>query len=84
MKGVITYIIRRYQKAGGGKGLLNCECNFTPSCSEYAVQSIDQFGMMRGTVYAFRRLRRCNGRDQPVVIRDPVPEMDAKVSQVSA
>ena len=37
---------------------------------------------IRGPVYAFRRLRRCNVRDQPVVIRDPVSELDAKVSQV--
>ena len=84
MKSLVTYIIRRYQKAGGGKSLLNCECNFTPSCSEYAVQSIDRFGTIRGTVYAFRRLRRCNVRDQPMVICDPVPKLNAKVSRASA
>ena len=84
MRRFTIYLIRRYQELGGGTQLLNTQCNFTPSCSEYAVQSIDQFGMLRGAIYAFRRLRRCNVRDQPVVMSDPIPELSGKTSHLSA
>ena len=35
-------------------------CKYYPSCSEYAVQAIDRFGILRGLVLAGWRLLRCN------------------------
>jgi len=35
-------------------------CKYYPSCSEYAVQSIERFGILRGLVLAGWRLLRCN------------------------
>jgi uncharacterized protein len=35
-------------------------CKYYPSCSEYAVQSIQRFGILRGLVLAGWRLLRCN------------------------
>ncbi len=35
-------------------------CKYYPSCSEYAVQSIEGFGILRGLVLAGWRLLRCN------------------------
>ena len=35
-------------------------CRYYPSCSEYAVQSISKFGILRGLVLAGWRLLRCN------------------------
>jgi putative membrane protein insertion efficiency factor len=35
-------------------------CRFYPSCSEYAAQAIDQYGLLRGAVLAGWRLLRCN------------------------
>jgi uncharacterized protein len=35
-------------------------CKFYPSCSEYAVQAIMRFGILRGLVLAAWRLLRCN------------------------
>jgi uncharacterized protein len=40
--------------------LLGQRCRYYPSCSEYAVQSIRRFGILRGTVLAAWRLLRCN------------------------
>jgi putative membrane protein insertion efficiency factor len=34
-------------------------CRFHPSCSEYCVACIEQYGVVQGTVMAFRRLSRC-------------------------
>lgn len=39
---------------------LGPRCRFYPSCSEYAVQAIGQFGILRGLVLATWRLLRCN------------------------
>ena len=35
-------------------------CRYYPSCSEYAVQAISRFGILRGLVLAVWRLLRCN------------------------
>ena len=35
-------------------------CRYHPSCSEYAVQAIGKFGILRGLVLAAWRLLRCN------------------------
>lgn len=36
-------------------------CVFTPSCSEYAVQSIDKQGFIKGLFDSLDRLTRCHG-----------------------
>ncbi|MGI8428042.1 MAG: membrane protein insertion efficiency factor YidD [Solirubrobacteraceae bacterium] len=35
-------------------------CKYYPSCSEYAVQAIGRFGILKGLVLAGWRLLRCN------------------------
>jgi putative membrane protein insertion efficiency factor len=39
---------------------LGQRCKYYPSCSEYAAQSIETFGILRGVVLAGWRLLRCN------------------------
>jgi putative membrane protein insertion efficiency factor len=40
--------------------LVGQRCRYYPSCSEYAVQAIQRFGILRGVVLAGWRLLRCN------------------------
>ena len=40
--------------------MLGQRCKYYPSCSEYAVQAIERFGILRGLVLAGWRLLRCN------------------------
>jgi uncharacterized protein len=40
--------------------LIGPRCRYYPSCSEYAVQSIGRFGILRGAVLAAWRVLRCN------------------------
>jgi putative membrane protein insertion efficiency factor len=39
---------------------LGARCKYYPSCSEYAAQAIQRFGILRGLVLAGWRLLRCN------------------------
>jgi putative membrane protein insertion efficiency factor len=51
-------LIRLYQRFVSP--LLAPRCKYHPSCSEYAVQAIGRYGMLRGSVLAAWRLLRCN------------------------
>jgi putative membrane protein insertion efficiency factor len=35
-------------------------CKYHPSCSQYAIDALRQFGFFRGTILACWRLLRCN------------------------
>lgn len=35
-------------------------CRFVPTCSEYALQAIDKYGILRGGYMAIRRILRCH------------------------
>ena len=50
--------IRVYQKLLSPA--VGSRCKYYPSCSEYAAQAIDRFGILRGLVLAGWRLLRCN------------------------
>jgi putative membrane protein insertion efficiency factor len=39
---------------------LPARCKYYPSCSEYAVQAVKRYGILRGVVLAAWRLLRCN------------------------
>ena len=53
-----TFPIRLYQWLISP--LLGQRCKYYPSCSQYAVQAIERFGILRGLVLAGWRLLRCN------------------------
>ncbi|MFI5314280.1 MAG: membrane protein insertion efficiency factor YidD [Myxococcota bacterium] len=40
--------------------LLGPACRFQPSCSSYAIASIERHGAWRGSARALRRLARCH------------------------
>jgi uncharacterized protein len=40
--------------------LLPPACRFTPTCSEYARQAVERYGVWRGGTLALRRLVRCH------------------------
>ena len=50
--------IRAYQRVLSPA--FGSRCKYYPSCSEYTVQAIRSFGILRGLVLAGWRLLRCN------------------------
>ncbi|PIQ62875.1 MAG: membrane protein insertion efficiency factor YidD [Bacteroidetes bacterium CG12_big_fil_rev_8_21_14_0_65_60_17] len=46
-------------------------CNFSPTCSEYAIEALRKYGAVRGIILTVHRIGRCNpwgscGYDPPV------------------
>lgn len=39
---------------------LGNHCKFYPTCSEYAKQAIDKYGIIKGNILAIYRIIRCN------------------------
>lgn len=35
-------------------------CRYTPTCSQYAVEALKKYGLIKGTYLAIRRLLRCH------------------------
>jgi hypothetical protein len=58
MKQLVIAPIRFYQRVISPA--LPQRCKYYPSCSEYAVQAVQSYGILRGTVLAAWRLLRCN------------------------
>jgi len=50
--------VRFYQRAISPG--IPARCKYHPSCSEYAVEAIRSYGVLRGLVLAAWRLLRCN------------------------
>ncbi len=49
-------------------------CRFDPTCSQYAMEAVGRFGVLKGGWLAFRRFGRC--RPWGGWGYDPVPETD--------
>lgn len=35
-------------------------CRFTPTCSAYAIEAIEKFGIIKGSFLSIKRILRCN------------------------
>ena len=66
---LLVLVVRGYQLILSPH--LPSSCNFTPTCSEYAIQALGKYGALKGSVLAAHRILRCNpwgghGHDPPV------------------
>lgn len=58
MKRAVLALLRFYKRQVSP--LLPPSCRFLPTCSEYAAQAVEKYGVMKGGALAVRRVLRCN------------------------
>ncbi|PKL47364.1 MAG: membrane protein insertion efficiency factor YidD [Planctomycetes bacterium HGW-Planctomycetes-1] len=58
MREIIVLLIRLYQSIFSP--FFGGQCRFVPSCSEYAIEAVRQFGAAKGTYMAVKRILRCH------------------------
>jgi putative membrane protein insertion efficiency factor len=84
IRAILIAPIRFYQRAISPG--LPARCKYHPSCSQYAVDAIRHYGILRGVVLAGWRLLRCNPwshggvdfvQDQKLFRSRPRPEAHA-------
>jgi hypothetical protein len=76
-KGGMIILIRLYQHTFSL--LLGPSCRFTPSCSTYAMLSIQRFGVIEGSYLALKRVIKCHPLHRGGY--DPVPEIIENISK---
>ena len=69
MKSVALWLIRFYQRHISPYKT-PC-CRFVPTCSQYAVQALEEHGFFKGSALALWRILRCNPFSKGGY--DPVP-----------
>lgn len=74
MKKILISLIRLYQKIPFSSHSM---CKFQPTCSNYAITAINEYGSIRGTFMSVKRILRCNPFNKKCGY-DPVPIKEKK------
>lgn len=73
MKNILIGIIKIYQKIPGS---FHGYCIHVPSCSSYAIEAINTYGVFKGSYLSIKRILRCNPLG--TFGYDPVPKKENK------
>ena len=57
LKKVCIYLIRAYQVTPLHSHSM---CRFTPTCSEYMIEAIEKFGVIKGIKLGIKRILKCH------------------------
>ena len=72
MKKAALFLIKLYQNSISR--LTPPSCRFTPTCSHYAYEAIERYGIFRGGWLGIKRVCRCHPFNPGGY--DPVPDLD--------
>lgn len=73
MKKFLIKMIRIYQSMPISS---HGACKFIPSCSNYAIEAINEYGSIKGSFMAIKRILRCNPFNKGGI--DLVPKKELK------
>jgi len=78
MKYIALVLIKFYQYAISPH--LPSSCRYYPTCSNYALEAINRYGFLRGSLLAVRRILRCH----PFIRGgyDPVPDLPDRIKLI--
>ena len=57
MKRILIWLIKLYQKIPGP---WHNSCRHIPTCSNYSIEAINEYGSIKGTYMSIKRILRCN------------------------
>jgi len=62
MKKAIIWILTVYKKylSPALTGSFGKACRFTPTCSEYTIEALEKFGLVKGLSLGLKRLGKCH------------------------
>ena len=69
MKKIVIALIKGYRKYISP--MRSTKCPYFPTCSEYGLQAVEKYGVIKGGLLAFWRILRCNPFSKGGY--DPVP-----------
>jgi uncharacterized protein len=58
MKTILILLIKGYRKLISP--LFLPSCRFVPTCSQYAIEAVERFGVFKGSWLAAKRISRCH------------------------
>ena len=71
MKYLLIYLIKIYQKIPGD---WHNNCRFHPTCSNYAIGVLNEWGLFKGTYLTIKRILKCNpwsrGGYDPIPVKE--------------
>lgn len=73
MKYILLGLIKFYQMIPGPWH--SC-CKYIPTCSNYAIDAIREYGLVKGIILTIKRILRCNPLSKPMY--DPVKKESVK------
>ncbi len=74
MRRIVVFIIRLYQTLLSP--YMAPSCRYTPTCSQYSIEAVQRFGVLKGLWLSFRRIGSCHPWHQGGY--DPVPPSNKK------
>tara|TARA_Y100000591_G_scaffold243651_1_gene214445 strand:+ start:608 stop:829 length:222 start_codon:yes stop_codon:yes gene_type:complete len=70
MKKIIIYLIKFYQITLSP--LLGSNCRFQPTCSQYMIEAVTHYGVLKGLSLGLKRISKCHPLGPKGY--DPVPK----------
>ena len=75
MKKILIKLIKKYQSIPFKS---HDSCKFIPTCSNYMIEALEEYALVKGLYLGTKRLLRCNPFTNKKYVYDPVPKNNKK------